>query len=143
MQCHARNVTHIHVKYTRCVHECHMPCSYASSPHRLSHTCIFPCMKIISKTKGFVLVLAKVSWTNSDKILDHPPIFFSFGQTPIIMWTTLRYSFFWTDSDKFGGQPSEKNHLFMWCIHTQYARCPHAREVHNYCMIFIYFHACM
>ena len=35
-------------------------------------------------------------WTNSDSIVDNPSIyiFFSFGHTSIIVWTTLQYSFF-------------------------------------------------
>ena len=117
--------------------------SHVSSPHRFPHTCIFPCIiKSFLKQKIFVLAIVKFSWTNSDKILDHPPILFIwidfdnnvdyppifiFGQTLI----------------KFGGQPSEKNHLFMLCICTQYSQCPHALGMHRYCMVFIYLHACM
>ena len=114
--------------------------SHASSPHRFPHTCIFPCIiKSFLKQNIFVLALAKVSWTDSDKILDHPPILFIwtdsdnnvdyppifiFGQTPI----------------KFGGQPSEINILddppnlihskSMSCTHTQFfSRCPRAHAM--------------
>ena len=110
---------------------------HASSPHRLPHTCIFPCMKTISKTKDFCFSSCEGSldrlryffhWTNSDNTVDNPLIYL-----------------YWTNSDNYGGQPSDKNRLFkaIPCTHTRYTRCPHAREMQCYCMVFTYLHACM
>ena len=118
--------------------------SHVSSPHRFPHTCIFPCIiKSFLKQNIFVLAIVKFSWTNSDKILDHPPILFIwidfdnnvdyppifiFGQTLI----------------KFGGQPSEK---------TIYSCCAFTPNMHNVPMhlgctatawyLFICMHACI
>ena len=112
---------------------CHAPCLESSTTPSHMHFAMYE--KLFLKQKVFILVLVKVRWTDSDKMLNHPSI---------ILWTTLRYIFIWTDSDKHGGQPSEKNPLFkaMSCIHTRYARCPHAREMQKL-LHGIYLFACM
>ena len=71
---------------------------HASNPLRLTHTCKFPCMKTISKTKEFLFSShGSLIGHTSIIMLDHPPIFF-IGHTPKILWTTLR---------KFYGQHSK------------------------------------
>ena len=101
MQCHVRNFTHIHTKYTEYLYGCHMPRALIDS---LTHA-FWPCIiKSFLKQKIFVLALKKVSWTDSDKILNNPPIFFIwtdsdknvdyptifiFGQTPISLMDNL------------------------------------------------------
>ena len=75
--------------------EClHAP-SYALSPHRLSHTCNFPCMINRFQNKDICLFVDNPSiyiggHTPINNYVDNPPIYYS-GHTSINnCWSTLR-----------------------------------------------------
>ena len=99
--------------------------THASNPLRLTHTCNFPCMKTISKTKDFC-------FSSHESFIGHTPIIM-LDHPPIFSLDTLRkycgqpsYLFHWTHSEntvdnppifsldilrKYCGQPSE---FFHW-----------------------------
>ena len=83
----------------------------ALSPHRLPHTCIFPCMKTFSITKYFHFSSHESFIGHTSIImLDHLLIFFFIGHTLKILWTILRY-FHWTYSENNVDNPPI---LFHW-----------------------------
>ena len=54
---------------------CHAPCLESSSNPSHKHFAMYE--KLFIKQKFFVLVVVKVRWKDSDKMLDNHPIFFN------------------------------------------------------------------